>query len=116
MAPKSLPSSTWICAIAILIANVAMVSEAVAQAAGEWKSGQQVFAKVCAYCHTTGIAPELRGRQLPTAYITDVVKHGRLAMPAFRPTDFTPAELEQLANMLENSPQPEPTPPPEGAR
>jgi mono/diheme cytochrome c family protein len=77
-----------------------------AQAAGEWRSPQHIFQQTCAFCHTTGVGPELRGRQLPPEYVSYVMLNGLRAMPAFRPTDFSPAEVAAMAKMLNESPAP----------
>lgn len=76
-----------------------------AQAAGQWKDPHEMFTHVCAYCHTTGVGPELRGRHLPPSYIIATVRYGRMGMPAFRPTDFSGADLRSLANMISTSPK-----------
>lgn len=81
-----------------------------AQAAGQWKDPHQMFTHVCAYCHTTGVGPELRGRHLPPSYIIATVRQGRMGMPAFRPTDFSNADLRSLANMISTSAKPPGTP------
>jgi len=58
------------------------------------RSGEQVFADTCAFCHGHFIAPglsvgpELRGRNLPAALTKTFVRNGVGAMPAFRPTEI----------------------------
>lgn len=80
------------------------------QSAGQWKSPETIFAKVCAYCHdkrrAENIGPELMGRQLPVAYITHTARHGRGGMPAFPESVISPAELAALAQMIEKSAAP----------
>lgn len=91
-------------AAALVVA--ALPTTALAQAAGEWRNPQHIFKQTCAFCHGTGVGPEIRGRQLPPEYISYVVQNGLRAMPAFRPTDFTPAEIAALAKMINESPAP----------
>lgn len=74
-----------------------------AQAAGQWTGPQQAYAATCAYCHDTEVAPALLGRRLATEYVVLVVQRGQRAMPAFRPTDFTAAELSMLAQWIHAS-------------
>jgi mono/diheme cytochrome c family protein len=40
-----------------------------AQAAGQWRDAQRIYAQTCAYCHGVGVAAELRGRGMPPQYI-----------------------------------------------
>lgn len=59
-----------------------------------------LWAAQCAYCHTTGVAPALAGRQLPVALITAVARTGTPRMPALRPTDLTDDELVALSRWI----------------
>ena len=74
--------------------------------AGEryWKNGQEVYDKVCAYCHNIGVGPD----SVKTVFEGDavearaesiiyVVRHGLNAMPAFRKTEIDDASLHDLA-------------------
>jgi mono/diheme cytochrome c family protein len=94
--------SAW--GAAVFMASLPALAQA--QAAGEWRSPQHIFKQTCAFCHGTGVGPELRGRQLPPEYISYVMLNGLRAMPAFRPTDFSPAEVAALAKMIHESPAP----------
>lgn len=71
--------------------------------ADSWREAGQVYQKVCGHCHETGIGPEIKGRNLPAAYITHVVRHGNRAMPAFRLSDVDDKTLNQLALLISNS-------------
>lgn len=64
---------------------------------------EKVYSSSCGYCHGTNIGPIIRGRGLPAAAIVYQVRHGSGAMPAFRPTEISPAELDVLAAWLEHS-------------
>lgn len=77
-----------------------------AQSAGQWRDPPQIFKNVCAYCHSTGIGPELQGRKLETGLTRHIVRYGGRAMPSFRETDFSDAELVALARWIEASPLP----------
>ena len=54
---------------------------------GVWKSGENVYQKICGHCHEAKVGPVITGRQLPPEYITAVVRNGFRAMPAF-PASF----------------------------
>lgn len=67
------------------------------------RDGAQVYSATCAYCHGTNVGPVIRGRALPAAYVAMMVRNGRGAMPAFRPSEITPAELAAVARWIETS-------------
>lgn len=75
--------------------------------AGQWQSGEQAWEQVCARCHTTGVGPELRGRELPSDYVISIVRMGFLAMPAFPHSHIDDATLSEVAAMIEGSALPE---------
>ena len=64
----------------------------------------KTYASTCGYCHGTNVGPILLGRHLPATYIRDVVRGGRNGMPAFRPSEVTPAELDALADWISKAP------------
>lgn len=96
-------NSRFKCHGAAILAIAASLPAPQAQAysAGQWGSGEKIYAKVCSYCHDTSVAPPLFGRNLSGAYIHEVVLKGRGPMPAFRPTDFSDEELESLSIFLQ---------------
>ena len=49
------------------------------------------------------VGPVIRGRGLPAEAVEYQVRHGQNAMPAFRPTEITPAELKALAAWIQTS-------------
>lgn len=71
-----------------------------------WASGQEAFTKVCARCHTTGVGPEILGRELDPDYITYVVRHGFVAMPPMLPSAIDDATLSQIAALIHESTAP----------
>lgn len=68
------------------------------------RAPQKVYASTCGYCHGANIGPIILGRQLPAATVAQLVREGRNAMPAFRPTEITPAELDALSRWVEQAP------------
>mgnify|MGYP003694997981 CR=1 FL=1 len=80
-----------------------MSSFAWSQSANDWESGEHIFDKICQYCHTQGVGPVLTGRNLPPIYFTTIARSGLNAMPAFRPTELSPDDLEKVANYLSQS-------------
>lgn len=67
----------------------------------EWKDGAEVYAKVCGYCHEGGpVGPQIRGRELPAAYIRTVVRNGFGAMPPFRAAEIDDESLAKLAEYI----------------
>lgn len=65
--------------------------------------GTQVYARTCAYCHDHGVGPAIKGRELDPAAVRLMVRHGALAMPAFRQTEISEAELDAVGKMLSES-------------
>lgn len=74
-----------------------------AQSAEQAASAQRTYARTCGYCHTTGVGPALLGRNLPVALSSYFARHGNRAMPAFKPTDISDAELAELAEYISQS-------------
>jgi mono/diheme cytochrome c family protein len=67
------------------------------------RPAQTVYAEVCGYCHGRNVGPILLGRMLPADYIAAMVRTGRNGMPAFRPTEVSPQELEALAAWISSA-------------
>ncbi len=66
-------------------------------------AGMQVYARTCAYCHDHGVGPAIKGRELDPAAVRFMVRHGAFAMPAFRQTEISEAELDAVGKMLATS-------------
>ncbi|MGV3510770.1 MAG: c-type cytochrome [Novosphingobium sp.] len=64
---------------------------------------EAIYAKTCGYCHGRNVGPIILGRGLPAESIKYIVRHGQNGMPAFRPTEVKPEELEALAAWIEKS-------------
>jgi mono/diheme cytochrome c family protein len=60
-----------------------------AQDAGHWRTGQDLYEKICGHCHKPEVAvgPLLAGRELPVEYVKTIVRYGFNGMPAF-PASF----------------------------
>jgi mono/diheme cytochrome c family protein len=84
-----------------LVGSVASIATAKPlEPSPEWKDGAQVYAKVCGYCHDTGVAPALLGRQLPPPLVTAFARNGIRAMPAFRAAEIDDAALAKVAEYI----------------
>jgi mono/diheme cytochrome c family protein len=103
------PSSGGLAAFLLLAAVLGALGAGVARAqpAGEtprtaagWRAGAEVYAKVCRYCHESGVAPVLLGRKLPAPVIAVFVRNGSRAMPAFRSAEIDDAALAQLGEYI----------------
>ena len=64
----------------------------------------RTYAKVCGFCHDKGVGPAILGRELPVAYIENVVRHGFRAMPSFRSTEIDNAAPASAARWVSQSP------------
>lgn len=95
----------WPLAAAAGIASVACLLSLAAWAGseGRWKSGEEVYAKVCGYCHETGIGPVIKGRKLPPAYTVHIVRNGLRAMPAFPAAFIDDQALREVADYISES-------------
>lgn len=87
-----------------------------AQVAAAPSPGRSAFDRWCAECHAAGVGhpgtqqlERIRGSKLALleartdlepAYIRYVVRHGQNAMPAYRPSEITDADLEAIAQHL----------------
>ncbi len=89
--------------ISLVIGMLVTSSAAWSQSANEWESGEQIYEKVCQYCHTTDVGPVLTGRNLPAVYFATIARSGLNAMPAFRPSELSADDLEKVANFLSES-------------
>ena len=72
-------------------------------AASSPRPPEKVYASTCGYCHGANVGPIIRGRALPAEQVTAVVRGGLNGMPAFRPSEISPAELDALAQWVEAS-------------
>jgi mono/diheme cytochrome c family protein len=91
---------------ALLVISGAGTAWAAGQTLGQplpQRSPEKVYASTCGYCHGTNIGPIIRGRGLPAGTIQAMVRSGMNAMPAFRPSEISPAELAALAQWIEKS-------------
>ena len=106
----------------LVIGLLAFASFAVTAAATpDSAAGKLVFERRCAECHGPGFghsgtqqlgwtrgvdhAVLERRSDLTAAYINLVVRNGLMEMPAFRPTEISDAELQQLDAYLSSKTQ-----------
>ncbi len=100
---KVAPRRVLPAAIALgLAAMLSMTALRAAQAsdAAPPRAPDTIYAKTCGYCHGHNVGPVIRGRALPAEAIEMIVRHGQGAMPAFKPTEISPAELSALAKWI----------------
>lgn len=72
-----------------------------------WKNAQEAYAKICAYCHNTGVGVQSVKVKYPdnaidarSQSIIYTVRHGLGAMPAFRQTEIDNQTLKELSISL----------------
>jgi len=110
--------STPFMGAALAVAAFLFGANALAQGVppAEPANGKAAFDRWCAECHAAGIGhpgtqqlERLRGdklallearKDLEPAYIRHIVRHGQNAMPAYRPSEITDANLELIAQYL----------------
>jgi mono/diheme cytochrome c family protein len=86
------------------LATLAALASGIAKGAGpEPRAPEHIYASSCGYCHGHDVGPIIRGRALSPQLIEFMVRNGNGAMPAFRPTEITPAELAALAEWISRS-------------
>ncbi|SFB27712.1 Cytochrome c, mono-and diheme variants [Collimonas sp. OK607] len=98
--PRPALQLTWIFAalgIAMPLANAA-------ENAGQIRGGEKTYKQICAQCHEANIGPRITGRGLALPAIRYFVRNGHNAMPAWRPTEISDAELIELADWLQATP------------
>lgn len=79
------------------------VGNANADSSGKWQNSQEIYNKVCAYCHEANVGPVLTGRNLMPDYIKSVVRNGNRAMPAFRESEINEAALAGVVKLVSTS-------------
>ena len=105
----------------LAIGLLALASFAVTSAMADPAAGKLVFERRCAECHGPGFghpgtqqlgwtrgvdhAVLERRSDLTAAYINLVVRNGLMEMPAFRPTEISDAQLQQLDAYLSSKTQ-----------
>jgi mono/diheme cytochrome c family protein len=106
----------------LIIGLLTFASFAVTAAAADPAAGKLVFERRCAECHAPGFghpgtqqlgwtrgtdrAVLERRSDLTAAYINVVVRNGLMEMPAFRPTEISDAQLQQLDAYLSKTDTP----------
>lgn len=90
-------------ALMTITAGIGLSSAGQAQKPGKERTPEALYATNCGYCHGHNVGPIIRGRNLPPQLIEYMVRNGNSAMPAFKPTEVTPAELAALAEWISRS-------------
>jgi len=89
-----------------LVATAAAViaaGQANADSPGKWQSSQEIYDKVCGYCHEANVGPVITGRNLMPEYIQAIVRNGNRAMPAFRESEIDDAALAGVVKLVSTS-------------
>ena len=90
----------WLTTAAALVA----AGHASADSTGKWQSSQEIYDKVCGYCHEANVGPVITGRNLMPEYIQAIVRNGNRAMPAFRESEINDAALAGVVKLVSSSP------------
>jgi len=90
---------------ALALPGAAAAADQASQGAGQWASPLQLYTKVCAHCHESGVGPVIKGINPDPAHYVRTVREGRKAMPPFRTTDIDDAMLQRLAETLARAPK-----------
>lgn len=100
--PKRAPGAFALGLAGMAAAAIGMSVAASAQASYEVepRDPQFIYDRTCGYCHGHNIGPIILGRNLPAPVISAIVRSGNGAMPAFKPTEITDAELAALAEWI----------------
>ena len=96
----------WFSAVMFAAGSVVLPAAANAEAppSATPRSAEKVYASTCGYCHGRNVGPVILGRGLPAPAIDAMVRNGLNAMPAFRPTEISDAELAAVAAWVSASP------------
>ena len=62
-----------------------------------------IYSRTCGYCHGKDVGAVILGLHLPAELIELTVRTGRGAMPAFRQTEISDADLKLLSEWVLNS-------------
>jgi mono/diheme cytochrome c family protein len=91
--------------IRLLATAAALVAagHANADSSGKWQSSQEIYDKVCGYCHEANVGPVITGRNLMPEYIQAIVRNGNRAMPAFRESEINDAALAGVVKLVSSS-------------
>ena len=68
------------------------------------KRPEGMYSRSCDYCRGANVGPVILGLQLPPGLTRSTVRAGQGAMPAFRPTEISDADLKGLSEWISNSP------------
>ena len=89
--------------ILALASGCVAVGNANADSTGKWQNSQEIYNKVCGYCHEANVGPVITGRNLMPEYIRTVVRKGNRAMPAFRESEINDEALAGVVKLVASS-------------
>lgn len=104
LAQLMLPSLVLLGAGAAAAPEKPASAKPVSASASPGRSPETIYRTTCGYCHGHNVGPVIRGRGLDPEAIRHFVRNGQGAMPAFRPTEISRAELAALADWIHASP------------
>ena len=87
-----------------VVPALVVAGHASADSTGKWQSSQEIYDKVCGYCHEANVGPVITGRNLMPEYIQAIVRNGNRAMPAFRESEINDAALAGVVKLVSSSP------------
>lgn len=99
----SIEKGDWVRTVQLAALVICIGSWSLVGAAEMPRPPAVIYAKVCGYCHGSNVGPVILGRHLQADSTRLLVRTGPRAMPAFRPTEITDAELDSLARWIEVS-------------
>jgi mono/diheme cytochrome c family protein len=89
-------------AMTLLTGGAVYAGQKLGQPQGE-RAPEALYTKTCGYCHGRNVGPVIRGRKLPPAAISMIVRAGQNGMPSFRQTEITNTELAALSRWISKS-------------
>lgn len=68
--------------------------------AGNERSGERLAHETCLLCHGTGVGPDLDQQEVPFETLRFMVRNGLNAMPAFRQSELSDADVKAISDYL----------------
>jgi mono/diheme cytochrome c family protein len=98
----------WILFLGIALSFSLVSVPTHAQDAGHWRTGQDLYEKICGHCHKPEVAvgPLLAGRELPVEYVKTIVRSGFNGMPAFPASFIDDESIALVAKYVATLPVP----------
>lgn len=99
---KYRPAMKWFFTVCTAL-SLSMTFPAHAEEGSGLSVGENVYIKICGYCHDINVGPPLKGRQLHPQYTNNIVRYGLRAMPSFPETYISNEDLKYLGQYLQQS-------------